>query len=780
MTQHRTLLLLCLLCWPLTQWVAAAPPESVSVLVEPGTNLRTLAERYLDDADAWPEILRANGLDAVDQLQPGTQLRIPVAASLELARALTELRQLIYRATAAGALVFADHMIEAALSNQAAAASARSAATLEEARQLAEQGIRAARSALTLSLANRDLAAQAVLDSAGGRVERRRPAELDWSAIAVDTLLAEEERLRTLSASFAVVRFRDASTLRMGEQAQLAIRRLREDRLTRREEVGVILYGGDVRALMGAGASRQTLSVTAEGVETAATSRDYWVQKTPETTRLANFDGELAITAEGSTVTLGRNQGTLVAPSKPPLDPVDLLEPPALLGPEDGAALFGIEAELRWSEVAGAAAYWVEVARDPEFTALVLSETHVMGMHFALGLGDEGLYYWRVASVDHSGLPGAAAPARHFQKTRDETPPYLLVRQPGAGLRTDDPALVVEGRTEVGASLSINGVAVPLGPDGEYRHTLQLTPGVNRVEFEVRDRAGNLRRLERVVHLRPQGELPLTLAPQTPRDAAGQLLASRPWLTLEGQAPPGSAVRVTTPKAAAFVAAGIADAAGRFGVMLHLDAPLTHFELSAEGPQGQRYQETFAVVLDRTPPRIRLDAEPPDRSAATRLSLSGQVEDGERLSLGDREVQLQAGGRFSLDLDLQPGVNDLTLIARDRAGNAVRWERSVVLDQEPPRLETYRLVDEQQGAQSVLLVEIEARDESGLVAAVPYRIEAGSLVREGIAQRCADRVCHRDRLVLPAGQARHARLSAVILQDYLGNRREVRLDGRED
>ena len=64
--------------------------DDVTLIWDPRHSLRGLAETYLRDPDAWPEILRANGLDSARQLQPGMRLEIPVASILALDHALGE------------------------------------------------------------------------------------------------------------------------------------------------------------------------------------------------------------------------------------------------------------------------------------------------------------------------------------------------------------------------------------------------------------------------------------------------------------------------------------------------------------------------------------------------------------------------------------------------------------------------------------------------------------------------------------------------------------------
>ncbi len=548
--------------------LAAAPPEEATIVLGADANARALAARYLNDPDAWPEILRANGLDSPEQLRPGMVLRLPVVATQEAARVLGELRQLIYRATQAGAEVFAPDVIRSAIASESAAIKARQQAGAEAAIPLARQGVDAAREALAISASNRDAKVEAELNRARGTVQRRRPNEPDWSSIAVKTLLAEGERLRTLSQSFALVRFRDASSLRMNESSQLAIRRLRQDRLTRREAVEVVLYGGDIRALIDPRASRQSIQIEAPGVHTGTGSSDYWLAKTPESTRLANYAGEMEVSAHGGSVVLGANQGTLVKANEPPLPPLELLAAPDLEEPEEAQTLYVPDVLLRWSARPGATAYWLEVARDAQFTRLVLTKTALKDTRFLLPVAEEGLYYWRVSSIDAASLPGPVSRARHFQVARDETPPYLALQSPEPESYSKDRLVRVSGQTEPGATLQLNGETLVVGKDGGFRLDYPLRPGANPLRLVARDQAGNLTRVERVAH-RVSGEtLPLRLAEGQPRDAANRLLVARPALDLAGTTRPGTSILVRATEAAGFVASSLADATGRFGLTL--------------------------------------------------------------------------------------------------------------------------------------------------------------------------------------------------------------------
>lgn len=748
--------------------------DEVTITLEPDQTLRGLAETYLHEPDLWPEILRANRLESAHHLRPGQRLRIPVAAIVQLDQALRQLRELIYQATEAGAQVFATAAIAAANANHADALQARRQGTLDGAAKLAEQGIAAARLALLTSLLNREVPAEAVLESAAGTVQHRRPSDFDWSAIAIKALLVEQERLRTLSNAFALVRFRDASSLRINENAELAIRRMRRDLLTRREQVNVVLYGGDIHALLESGAGRRTIQLEVPGIETRVRSDHYWIQKDRNINRLANYDGEIEVSARGGTVVVGQNQGTLVKRNTPRA-PIDLLAAPALHLPADRQMLYGTGVDFSWEENANAAVYWLEVARDREFKRLLFNETAIKGSGYYLPVAEQGLYYWRVSTVDSAGLPGPASDSRRFQLKWDNIPPYLVVNTPADGSHFSDARIRITGRTEPEAVLRLNAEPVPVADDGRFAVERTLDEGANTLLLEARDPAGNHTRMEHIVHLSTGAGLPLSFADELPRDAQMRLLVNHPQFSLEGSTLAGASIRIHEDPAG-FQASGVADEQGKFHFSLPARTGVSKFVVDVEGPAGRRKRQSVEVLLDSSPPLIHLDTPPAARTASPVLALSGRIEGAAAMTHEGQAVPLSSDGRFTLEVPLRAGAQVVTLNARDLAGNQAVWQQTVVLDQTPPLLAGYRLIHADEAADGSVVVEISARDESEVIAAVPYSLQVGELIHRGIARRSPDRSCHRDRVALPPSSIGQPRLRSVILQDYLGNRQDIEID----
>ncbi len=73
----------------------------------------------------------------------------------------------------------------------------------------------------------------------------------------------------------------------------------------------------------------------------------------------------------------------------------------------------------------------------------------------------------------------------------DRTPPTLTIARPQAGSVVDAQNVVVQGKTEAGATVTVNGRTVALAPDGTFADSFTATPGALTLTVVSRDRAGN-------------------------------------------------------------------------------------------------------------------------------------------------------------------------------------------------------------------------------------------------------------------------------------------------
>lgn len=105
----------------------------------------------------------------------------------------------------------------------------------------------------------------------------------------------------------------------------------------------------------------------------------------------------------------------------------------------------------------------------------------------SLSEGDNG--FNAVASTDEAGSGDGS---KTIKVIYDKTPPNLELSNPSEeSLTVDSADFDIVGKTEVGASVSINNRIAPVDNDGNFKRKWQLNMGKNELEVISTDLAGN-------------------------------------------------------------------------------------------------------------------------------------------------------------------------------------------------------------------------------------------------------------------------------------------------
>ncbi|MCG8461929.1 MAG: Ig-like domain-containing protein, partial [Holophagales bacterium] len=111
------------------------------------------------------------------------------------------------------------------------------------------------------------------------------------------------------------------------------------------------------------------------------------------------------------------------------------------------------------------------------------------------------------------------------------------------------------------------------------------------------------------------------------------------------------------------------------------------FLLVLVGADGQEEARVHRVVADRLAPVLTLDLPGPVVVSEAAFPVRGSVSDPhlELVTVAGRPARVE-GGRFEASVALEPGVQGIEVVARDRLGHESRVQLSVELDAEPPSL----------------------------------------------------------------------------------------------
>jgi hypothetical protein len=674
-------------------------------------------------------------------------------------------------ARAGGQLVAAEDMARAQ-SLRDEALRHRQAARWEECYAQALQAEQLAASVLKQALARRNVAAEALLESATGKVQSRGPSEATWKPVIQGARLVEGERVRTLSGASAVLRLSDGSRLRLGENAQVVIQQMRMDLLEQRQSSRVSVVEGDAQALLGSSRGNLQVEAGGSGARVKTGSRNYWVGRAQGgQVRLANYDeAELEVETEGGRVLLGRNQGALVERGKKPTVRKQLLPEAVLATPTAGELLYARTVRLEWQPTPGAASYWLEVATDDGFTSMHASLKDLVDPSFTFAAPADGAWYWRVSAIDGDGFPGPRSEARRFTVLRDVEPPHLFAQALRERTRVREATFTFTGETEPGATLTLDGKPLEVGPDGRFSAKVELTPGSRVLELVATDPAGNTNRLQHALHYQPPEPLRVDFAPEVVRQGERHLLTPGPLLVLRGTTRPDTALTVTA-EGGAVIGRGHSDGEGAFLLHLPLAARAQRLRLALQAADGDTGEEPFSVEVDEEPPGLTLEPEPPAFTGSPTLQLSGTVLGATGLWLEGTPLPVEEG-RFSHAVTLRPGPNLLRLEARDAVGHRTTLERTVHLDREAPQLLEYAVSPSAVAPGGRVTVRVRARDDSGLRSAARYVLHVGRERLEGFLR--LNRASGEYQAVLPVPPTAQGpvQLRQLRLEDAHGNQRE--------
>jgi hypothetical protein len=748
--------------------------EFIKVRLDPGVSLRTLSERFLDDPDLWPVILRLNGFERINDLAEGQELLVPGnqvrLAATALDASLTEIQV----ANEAGAQLFAPILIRNAIEFRDQAVVENQNGVYAESIALSSRSIDRAGAARERSEAQRQIEAEARLNDRQGWVEGQKSSETGWSERELNAILNEREKLRTLSRSTAQVVFRDASRLRLNPNSQAVIQRMRVDPLKRREEAQISLVEGDFYALLATETQRNRLEVNLPNVDASIDSGSFWVSHDGTGAKFSNYDVKpVSITSGADTLVLGRNEGTFVRTGDTPRDKFDVLGRVDLLAPEDGAVLFSDTVALDWRASGKGGGYWLEIAYDTRFDRMAdsqwgLAENRVEGLPLA-----PATYYWRVAALDEFGLPGQMSTVRKFEVRTDEVPPFLQLRTPQPDAILREAAVTISGETEPGAAVEVDGATADTDQEGRFFFTIEARDGRNEVEIVARDVAGNetARRLA-FTYLRDEKRA-IAYDTTIPRDGDGRFLSASRELSLSGTAAADARV--------AFAAASGAirsetqsDAQGRFAANVPLAGAAERLTVSVTTRSGYAYEEVIeAAVLDR-PPAIGLGEPLPQVTAEAMLALTIETEDSAAVTVNGAGGEPGDGAiRFVVELD--QGPNLIEIVATNPVGLVTIEKRTVIFDTEMPELTGHEILVETREDRALVTMHIGARDASGLAMTAPFSIRGAAGEREGVLRYNRARRVYQGTVEMPHAADGDVFRVEIEIADIAGNVNRVEL-----
>lgn len=204
------------------------------------------------------------------------------------------------------------------------------------------------------------------------------------------------------------------------------------------------------------------------------------VERNGETVRLSDWE-KVSFRAESQKMAKGKEIG-----------------PPALISPANMAPMFTSSAsqakdvEFSWTPMANAVAYRLRISRNPYFSSTIVDMSVNTTDVTVTGLG-QGPYYWLVQSADASGKQSAESERNRFtiiSKGKDSAAINLEVDP----LIQHGHVIEIQGKTEIGARVMVNGHEVPIVTgDGSFHYfTPPLPAGESVITVTAQNAQGGV------------------------------------------------------------------------------------------------------------------------------------------------------------------------------------------------------------------------------------------------------------------------------------------------
>jgi FecR-like protein len=319
-----------------------------------------------------------------------------------------------------------------------------------------------------------------------GNVKVKPVGTFEWVSADSSTLLKKSDLVRTTAGASAEITFFDGTTVHVRPDSLITIEETSEDPSTKRRKVAWHISSGEVnfqtvrKNVEGSSTEVSTPTVKATAGEMAAGGIK--VAEAGDTDVKLYRGTAVAETRAGQRVDLAANEGVTVDPGGKAGPKVALPIVPTLLAPPHQAEisypdLARATTLLAWKPVPGAASYHVVVDYSPYFNRPLVDRTGWRETSMELRGLDVGKYYWHVSALDRDSVEGQPSDFARFTVGRPtgagkgEGPPPMLIVEP---LDPRDNIVQVKGRTEPGATVTVNGQRVDVASDGVFNEFISL------------------------------------------------------------------------------------------------------------------------------------------------------------------------------------------------------------------------------------------------------------------------------------------------------------------
>jgi hypothetical protein len=326
-----------------------------------------------------------------------------------------------------------------------------------------------------------------------GNVKVKPVGVFDWYSADPSMVLRKSDLVRTGPGGTAEITFFDGTVVHVRPDSLITIEDTSEDFATKRRRVAWHISSGEVNFQTG----KKNVPGSATEISTPTVQRLTAGELTDGGIRVAQSgDSDVKIyrgstqvvTKAGEKLTLGASEALKIDATGKAGPKQVLLDAPVLQAPPHQTEMSYPDPSrattlLSWRSVPGAISYHVMVDYSPYFNRPLVDQVRKDSSVELRGL-DTGKYYWRVAALDKDGVEGGFSGFARFTVVRKEggaggsgTPPLLVIE--AVDVRAN--ILQIKGRTEPGATVTVNDQRVDVQGDGSFNEFIQLDKGGRQI-----------------------------------------------------------------------------------------------------------------------------------------------------------------------------------------------------------------------------------------------------------------------------------------------------------
>ena len=332
------------------------------------------------------------------------------------------------------------------------------------------------------------------------RVQRRGGRSLAWDDAQLGDKFVQDDAVQTFARSTALLEIGDTSYLTVHENSLIVFNHQEADPYLGGQQTVMLMIEGELSGtISGENASGIQFGVNLPNSEVTLVARnpgeevDFQITVNDDQSTTVNLHSGIAniVGRDGKARTINANESVTIDPAGTTFRISEVPPAPTGIGPANNAlvAYRNVPQKIKfnWSAVELADRYHVVIARDPEFSNLIVDDD-VIGTEFTHGALGSGTYYWHV----RSRIEWAQSNKSETHKIRvlqDLEAPLLELNPPPDTVLAG--AWRLTGRTEADASIFVDGVPVA-HEAGRIDQEIALQRGVNIITVKAMDSVGNL------------------------------------------------------------------------------------------------------------------------------------------------------------------------------------------------------------------------------------------------------------------------------------------------